>query len=345
MRPMSRRSPKDAAVRRTADAQAGLITAAQLAEIGLRSSTVSRRSVGGMWTRVLPGVHLVDGGLPSRHQREMAALLYAGRRSMLTGFTGTRHYAVRAVRLQEVADDQPERPEPVHVLIPHAVRRLSTGFVRVERTHRFPEDQIRIDGLSIAPLARTVGDAARRSKSASDVTALVTEVVQRGLVTVEELQLELAAGSQRGSALFRDALAAVGAGARSASEADLVALLESADFPGVLYNAVLVTADGTYVATADAWLDDVGLAIEVDSVAYHSTPDGFGRTVRRNARYAAAGVLVVSVLPTDLRDRPRGTLRDIETARAAAAARARPAVVVSRHESPSSGRRGWPWGA
>jgi len=298
-----------------------------------------------MWTRVLPGVHLVDGGLPSRYQREKAALLYAGEGSMISGFAGCRHHGVRAVRLQEAADDQPERPEPVQVLIPHERRRLSTGFVRVERTHRLPDAAVLVHGLSIAPLARAVGDAARRSKSASDVTALVSEVVQRGLVTVEDLQVELAAGSQRGSALFRDAVAAVSAGARSAPEAELAELLESAGIPEVLYNAVLVTADGTYVATADAWLDDVGLAIEVDSVAYHSTPDGFGRTVRRNARYATAGVPVVSVLPTDLRDRPRGTLRDIEVARAAAAARGRPEVVVSRHESRSSGRRGWPWGA
>jgi hypothetical protein len=298
-----------------------------------------------MWTRVLPGVHLVDGGLPSRHQRERAALLYAGDQSMLTGFTGARHHGVRAVRLQELAHDLPERPEPVHVLIPHDRRRLSTGFVRVERTHRLPTESVRIDGLPVAPLVRCVGDAARRSKSGADVTALVTEVVQRGLVTVEDLQEELDAGSPRGSALLRDAVAAVSAGARSGPEAELAGLLESERIPAVLYNAVLVTADGTYVATPDAWLDDVGLALEVDSVEHHSTPDGFGRTVRRNARYAAAGVPVVSILPTDLRARPRGTVRDIEAARAAAAARGRPDVVVARHESPSSGRRGWPWGA
>jgi hypothetical protein len=342
---MSRTSPKDAAVRRTADSQAGLITSAQLAEIGLRTSTASRRCIGGMWTRVLPGVHLVDGGSPSRHQRERAALLYAGEPAMLTGLTGLRHHTVRAVRLQEVADDVPERPEPVHTLVNHDVRRLSTGYVRIERTRRFPQEVVRRDGLLIAPLVRCVGDAARRSRKASDVDALVAEVVQRGLVSVADLEQELASGSRRGSALFRDAVSAVVTGAMSGPEADLARLLESAGVPSVMYNVALVSAAGSYVATPDVWLDDVGLAVEVDSVAYHATPDGFARTLRRNARYAAAGVPVVTVLPADLHARPRGTLRDIDRARAAAAARGRPDVVVHRQGSPSAGRQGWRWGA
>jgi hypothetical protein len=332
------------AVRRTADSQDGLITSAQLAEIGVRSSTTSRRCIGGMWTRVLPGVHLVDGGTPSRHQRERAALLYAGVHSRLTGLTACRRYGVRAVRLQEVAQDVAERPEPVHVLIPHTVRRLSTGYVRIERSHRFPDDVVRRLGLPLAPLPRAVGDAARRLRREADVVALVTEVVQRGLASVAELEEELDRGSRRGSALFRDAVRAAAAGARSGPEADLARLLESAGIPNVLYNAVLVTESGLHVATPDAWLDDVGLALEVDSVAHHASPDGFGTTLRRNARYAAAGVPVLGVLPSDLVLRPHGVLRDIEAARAAAAARGRPAVVVSRHESPASGRRGWRWG-
>jgi hypothetical protein len=231
------------------------------------------------------------------------------------------------------------------VLIPHERRRLSTGYVRVERTHRFPAESVRRHGLRLAPLPRAIGDAARRSRRGSDVEALVSEAVQRGLVTAAELVSELGSGSRRGSALFRDAVLAIAGGARSAPEADLARLLESAGIPNVMYNATLVTGAGVYVATCDAWLDDVGLALEVDSVTHHATPDGFGRTLRRNARYAAAGVLVVGVLPADLGVRPAAVLHDITTARAAAAAAGRPDVVVVRHESPSSGRVGWRWGA
>ena len=165
---MPRLSTSFAAIRATADAQLGLITAAQLAEIGVHRSTTSRRSAGGMWTRVLPGVHLVGGGTPSRQQRLLAALLYAGDGSVLTGTTALRGYGFRALGLAEARDDDAERPEPVHVLVDHERRRLSTGFVRVERTRRDP-GSVRVAGFPSAPVARAVGDAARRIPRERDV--------------------------------------------------------------------------------------------------------------------------------------------------------------------------------
>jgi len=342
---MPRRSDSWRFVRETADSQLGLITARQLAEIGVHSATVHRRLVGGMWTRVLPGVHLVDGGHPSRRQRELAALLYAGSPSALTGTTALRRYGVRSLHLQDVADDEPDRPEPVHLLVPHDRRRLSTGYVRVERTRRFPDEVVRRHGVVLVPLARAVGDAARRLRRDTDASALVSEVVQRGLVGVVDLEAELAGGSRRGSAFFRRALAPVSRGARSAPESDLMRLIDEAAIPSVFYNAVLVDAAGVFVASCDAWLDDVGLAIEVDSVQYHAGPEGFASTVRRNARYTAAGVLVHAVLPTDIRDHPQRVLADLLRARESAASRPRPEVYMDRHASPSSGREGWRWGA
>lgn len=328
----------------TADAQLGLVTAAQLVELGVRTSTTSRRVAGGMWTRVLPGVHLVGGGAPSRRQREKAALLYAGTGSMLTGTSALRLYGFRALRLQETSDDEPERPAPVHTLIPHDRRRTSTGFVRIERTHRLPTPG-RLHGLEVAPLARAVGDAARRMRRQSDATAVVAEALQRGRATLDELQDELRRGPVRGSAYFRQSLAALWSGALSGPEADLVAILDHAGVPAVVCNARLVGADGRFVAVADVWLDDVGVAIEVDSVEYHATGDGFDGTVRRNSRYAAAGVLVVTVLPRDIRDRPAWVLAQIEAARAAASARGRPAVHVDTTPRRSAGLTAWPWGA
>ena len=115
--------------------------------------------------------------------------------------------------------------------------------------------------------------------------------------------------------------------------------------PHVFYNAVILTSTGQHIGTPDAWLDDVGLAIEVDSIAHHTSPTDFARTLARNARYAAAGVPVLGVLPSDLIVRPAGVLHDVVAARTAAGERVRPPVVLSRHESPSSGRLGWRWGA
>jgi hypothetical protein len=329
----------------TADAQLGLVTAAQLAEIGVPTSTTSRRRAGGMWTRVLPGVHLVDGGRPTRQQRLLAALLYAGTGSMLTGTASCRIYGFRSLRLQEVADDEPERPEPVHVLITHERRRLSTGFVRIERTHRLPAEPVRRHQLTMAPLPRAVGDAARRLPRASDAIALVTEAVQRGWADAGELADELREGPTRGSAYLRQAVAAVRLGAHSAPEAGLARLLEADGVPHVIYNATLVTGSGEFIAIADAWLDDVGVALEVDSVEHHAVGAGFERTIRRNSRYARSGVTVVTLLPTDIWNSPNRVMREVGMARTTALARPRPDVHVSHLSAPASGHRAWPWGA
>ena len=328
-----------------ADAQAGLITSAQLTEVGVSGRTTSRRELGGMWTRVLPGVHLVEGGEPTRHQRELAALLYAGAGSMLTGLVGTRRHGLRGALQDLESREGIANPSPVHVLVPHERRRLSTGYVRIERTRRMPSDGVRIDGVAVAPAARAVADASRRLRRPSDVLALVADAVQRGLVTVADLRVELTDGSRRGSRLLREALELVDRGVASAAEGDLVPVLALAGLDRAVLNARLVTSAGEYVAIADAWVDDIGLAVEVDSREFHATLDRFDRTVRRNARYAASGVLVVTVLPSDLRSRPNAVAAQLRSAAAAAAGRARPSVWMTAEIVGSAGEKAWRWGA
>jgi hypothetical protein len=200
-------------------------------------------------------------------------------------------------------------------------------------------------GLDVAPLVRAVGDAARRMPRRSDAVAVVAEAVQRGWVTIADVRRELADGPVRGSAYLREAVAGLASGAHSGPEADLAGVLERGGVPHVVLTARLVTAQGVFVAIADAWLDDVGVAIEVDSVQHHATGDGFERTVRRNARYAESGVLVVTLLPRDIRDRPQAVLAQVRAARDAARERGRPSVFVDTSLRPSAGHRAWPWGA
>ena len=203
----------------------------------------------------------------------------------------------------------------------------------------------RVDGFPVVPLVRAIADAARRFRSGHDVATLVAEALQRGQVTLDALRDELEAGPVQGSAHLRDAVTLLANGALSPPEGHLGRLLESAGIPHVVLNARLVTSSGRFVAVADAWLDDVGLAIEVDSKAYHSVGDDFDRTIRRNARYAAAGVPVVPVLPSDLHRRPVAVLRSIEEARQQALRAGRPDVHVEVTRDEIARVRPWPWGA
>lgn len=297
-----------------------------------------------MWTKILDGVHLVDGGRPTHVQLERGALLYAGAGSQISGTAALRHHGVRSLRLQDRVPDHDYAPEPVLVLIPHERRKKSAGYTRVERTRRIPESPVVIHGLALAPLPRAVADATRHMRTAHDVNALVAEVVQRGMCTIEELQAELDEGSRRGSALLRDAVTLVAAGARSGPEVDLVSLMQAAGIPAVVYNVRVVDAAGHFVGIPDAWLDDVGLAVEVDSREYHGAGDEFAATVRRNRRYARAGVSLFTVMPEEFSTHPNGVLHELMAAREAAGARPRPSVRAVVDEERSAGRSTWRWG-
>lgn len=65
--------------------QHGVVTAAQAAAYGLAHETVRRRVARGIWQRLLTGLYVLQCGPPSTLQWSIAALLYAGERSMLTG--------------------------------------------------------------------------------------------------------------------------------------------------------------------------------------------------------------------------------------------------------------------
>ena len=74
-----------------------------------------------------------------------------------------------------------------------------------------------------------------------------------------DLVAELRAGPSAGSALLREALAEVGDGVRSVSEADFRILIVRSDLPRPVFNAQLFDADGTFIAMVDAWWQDSGV--------------------------------------------------------------------------------------
>src|SRR5260221_9461963 len=63
--------------------QRGVLCRAQVLALGLTAQGLRYRiRPGGPWQRLLPGVYLTVTGEPTREQREVAALLYAGQPSV-----------------------------------------------------------------------------------------------------------------------------------------------------------------------------------------------------------------------------------------------------------------------
>ena len=277
-----------------------------------------RYRAGGPWQKLLPGVYVTVTGAVSARQREMAALLYAGPRSVLTGAAAARRHGIG------VPD-----ADPVDVLVPAELGCKSTGFVRVWRTWRMPTEVCVADEIRYVLPVRAVADAARSMRSGRNVRALVAQAIQRERCSIALLEAELEEGPVGGSALLRAALAEIRAGIRSAPEGDLRLLIKRERIAMPVFNARLY--DGTrLVAVADAWWEEAGVAAEVDSREYHFSAEDWQQTMRRHDRLVAHGVLLLHFTPQQIRTAPGEVAAQIRAALAAGRERPRIGLSVSR---------------
>jgi len=245
-------------------------------------------------------------GTPTADQRDVAALLYAGPRSVITGPAAVRRHNLRCPGLN-VLD----------VLVPADSRRKSTGFLQIQRTRRMPGDLYTTGPIRFASPARAVADAARAMTRFSDVQALVCEAVQRGRCALEELVGELNEGPTPGRRWYRMALAEVSEGIRSAAEAQLKHLIDRSDLDRPVYNADLYTLDGIFLGRPDAWFARAGVAGEVDSYEYHMRARDYEQTIMRHNRMEAAGIHVLHWLPSTIKAEPHKVIADLRAAIAA----------------------------
>ena len=296
-----------AALARTLADQHAIIGRGQAIACGLTPKAVQHRiRTGGPWQVVVPGVYVAGRGTLTAKQRAMAAWEHAGRAIAISGPS-----AVLWHRLPGRED------EHVDVLVPPDCRRSGVGFVRIHRTSVLPRLLYSDGKVSYVDPARAVADAVRAMADLSDVRALVAAGVQRGSIELWQLTWELDAGPVRGSALLRRALAEVADGARSTAEADLLTLIRQAKLPEPLYPRLYVNQ--AFLASPDAWWPEFGVAVEVDSKAWHLSPTDWERTLERHARMTAEGILVLHFPPGRL----RASRRDVTTEIRSALARSR----------------------
>jgi hypothetical protein len=305
-----------------------VIRAVELMRLGVPETTIYRRCrPGGPWQLLAPGVVLLSTGVPTRRQRVRAALLHAGPDALLTGLDAARLHGLRRGTL----------PDAVHVLIPGERQVRSVRFVVVERTTRLPP-AVEIDGFPLAPLERCVLDAARRLSGRAEIAALLTEPVQRRMVSREALEEELDTGTRKGTAVPREILRAVRAGVRSPAELDVRTWwLARPDLGEVLFNVVVLDEGGRFVGIADVLDPEIGLVAQVDSTEHHfMTPDQVIETERQHRAYRAAGLHVVGIRPNRVHLDPDGLHRDVVDARRTASAL--PAAPITwRPDLPTAG--------
>jgi hypothetical protein len=263
------------------------------------SSGISRHAVayrirpGGPWHPMLPGVYLAVTGTPTQVQREMAAVLYAGPRSVITGGAALRHHRLPAPESQVI-----------DLLVPASVQRRSVSFVRLHRTSRLPTRVYGPQHRAYALPARAAADAALWLTDLREARAVIAGAVQSRSCWASEIAAELDAGPTRGSALLREVVAEVSEGVRSAPEADLRDLIKRARLPLPMFNPRLYLANGTFLGCPDAWWPEAGLAIEIDSRRWHMNPKDWERTMDRHARFGEHAIVTLHFSPHKLRAEP-----------------------------------------
>jgi len=283
--------------------QHSLIARRQALACSMSAKAISYRTrPAGTWQIVLPGVYLRGGGNLAPEQRVIAAFLYAGDAFAVTGPAALAYYGIPV-----------RRTDAVDVLVPLRNRRKDAGFARIRRTVAEP-GLVNHDGvIRYVRADRAITDTARQLTDIGDVRAVVAAGVQGRHVELWELTKELDLGPMRGSALLRKALAEVSDGARSAAEADLLTLIRQSKLPEPLYNPRLFVGKD-FLASPDAWWPDSGVAVEVDSRAWHLSPADWERTLARHARMTAEGVLVLHFPPGRLRKDRRAVVAEMRSA-------------------------------
>jgi hypothetical protein len=306
------------------DRQLSVVSREQLLAAGMSDRSMQYRiRARGPWQVLLPGVYLGVTGTPSMLQKEMAALLYAGPGSLITGPVALMHYSIRSTPDLDTID----------VLVPARRQRRNAGFARLHRTARMPARSAASGPVRLALAARAVADTAWQLTNLKDVRAVVAGAVQLGRCTISELAGELASGPVRGSAMFRTALSEVTDGVRSTAESDLRDLIKAAQLPTPLFNPSLYVGD-SFLVKPDAWWPDAGVAAEVDSRQWHLGPADHERTTIRHDLMAEAGIIALHFLPSQIRREPAVVAQRIKGA--LANGRMRPPLPIRTIPCPGS---------
>lgn len=307
--------------------QEAVVSRAQVLKSGLSRHAVGYRlRPGGPWQPLLPGVYLTVTGIPTLEQLEMAAMLYGGRGTVITGVASLRY---KHLVLPET--------KVIDILIPASVRRQSTPLVTVHRTTRLPKT-VTVRGLRHFALpARAVADAARDMTDLREARALVSSAVQERCCSVATIAAELHAGPRQGSALLAKVLEEAAAGTRSAPEAELRALIRKARLPMPLFNARLFLPDGTFIAKPDAWWPEAGVAVEIDSRQWHYRAADWEHTMDRHSSMGQHSIVTLHFTPHKLRTDPGFVIQRMTSAYKSGVSRPKLAIKAAALGERASG--------
>jgi hypothetical protein len=266
---------------------------------------------------MLPNVYLTHPGEPTRRQKLIAALLYAGPEAAIDAVDACFFHGIRAIRVDD---------EFVRVVAPFGSAVRSRGFVLVRRTTA-PLTIVRTERLRYVDPASAAIAATRLIRSDRAVLAVLSEALQRRLTTYDELVRAHVQGPPRNARAADDALESLGAGVRSAPEADFRHLaLSSTTLPIPEFN-VWVRLVCARIVCLDALIESSALVHETNGRKAHAREDLFEDMQERHDAITASGFVVLHNSPRRIRTRGREVIAQAERTHEIYAGRGMPTGV------------------
>ncbi len=269
-------------------------------ELGLTAREVERRLESGRLRRVRRGIYLL-GPIVSPHTLKMAAVLACAPRAALSH--GSASYVWGLL-------PHPARPGSIHVTVAGHNPGRHPG-VHVHRTTSLRRDELTSKyAIPITTPTRTLLDVASQLRPRELEQALAEAFAQRLTDRVRTLSMIERHPGRPGVRALRFQLEAGHAPARTRSHAEerLLALIRDGRFPHPDVNVRVGRWEIDFL-----WREQ-GVAVEVDGYAAHSSPRAFRRDYAKTAALEAAGLAVIRVSWTQIRNEPEATLARIARA-------------------------------
>lgn len=281
-----KRAEIEARIREIATPQGGLVTRAQLMELGLSRAAIFRRVRANTLEPVLHRVYTV-GVQKNRRMMEDAALLSAGPEAALSHTSALYHWGLI---------ESPRREQPIHVIVPRRLQRPHPKIIFHSAQGLGPDDFVERKGRRMTTVPRTLLDSATvvQSRLLDQAIAIAQG---RGLVTQKELAevVERFRGHP-GIRVLRDLVSNPNGPrfVRSKAEQMCVDLILEARLPPPKSNVLV----GSY--EVDLLWPKQRVIVEIDGRAYHTSRHAFDQDREKSNWLATHGYNVLRVTWTQI---------------------------------------------
>jgi very-short-patch-repair endonuclease len=273
--------------------QHGVVTVAQLAELGVRRRWVDNLVRRGVLRRVGSGVYVIAGSEPTPRQQLTAGLFALGEESWVS------HEAAAALHGLDR-----HKAGAVEFTVLRAGRGRKVPYTVHTTRSLGPLDRVTVDGLRCLSATRTIIDLAHARIPAVRLEAMIDSAVRLGLTAPLVLQKRLGElrGPGRWGARLLDRLL-LDSGGHTLLERRFLTLVREQGLPAPR-TQVIHRRDGNTVARVDFLFDAVGVVVEVTGSKGHSSSRERAHDAQRRNELQDIGRKVYEYTWDDVTGRP-----------------------------------------